>query len=497
MRSEYKPEPNLLWNRVLIMLFFITGAYIGHKILALPFIDPSFMFCAVLVALLIGWKIFFKTLRSPFLSVLVALNFFALLIINSALSYILKLHIIAFGFVMLAGLVALFKHFNYLWSFKTVRFLAVFAVLNIIYFFFHSSDFNISHQGQMYGWNTVSAEQDAKFIVLLDGISTFLSFCVPAAIFSQINSKEELDRFINKLGYVFLAGFLLLLIPMFLVELPAGSHMFLPLNFFFLFSLKLYFDNNFNKGSWFNFAFFSILIGLIFVSIIHSNKSAFASFIATLAFFVFVNFKYIRYKIKVLPFEKIKILLPLLLFVFVIIIAVLVEKLEVIDLVEKKYSEIMSSFSSPGITSWYIRTNNWYYFLLDWKNNLNIFNVIFGFGLGASRETIFYISAMQYSDIYLVQTVHNQFLEMFYDYGLAALLFYLPLIGITVKDFFTVLSKDADKNVKLFCVTNLTMIMYLVLYHIADGLRVETTVMFFSFLAFSEMAKQRIISFVK
>ena len=500
MNSIYKPVPQLFWNRLIFLIILISGAYFGQKFLRIPyFIDPSLVFSIIIIGVSIGWFAFFRLLEKPFITLLFPLTFLFWLILDNFLIITIhfspKPHLLVLGFILLSGSMIFYKNFNYLWSFKTVKFLFIFAVINLIYFFFHSSDFNIATHGYMYGWGNKSAEQDAKLIVFIDSIAAFLSFCVPAIIFSKVNSRQELDNIINKLGYVFLFGYLIviLILPIIYKSMPTGIQVFLPLNFFFLLSLKFYLDNNFNKSKWFNFGYFCVLLGVSFLIIYHSNKAAFISFIAALVFFFFINLKIIKYKFKILPLEKTTFLAPIAILVLIIAVYVLAEKFHLIDLIISKYKSITSSFS--GITSWYIRKNNWYYFLLNWKSHLDLLNVLFGFGLGASREAIFYISAMQYSPIYLVQTVHNQFLEMFYDYGLVSMLFYLPVLGITIKDFFIIQAKNVTASMKLFSTFNLSMIIFFILYHITDGLRVETAVIFFAFLGFSEMAKQRIISF--
>jgi len=502
MNPSPKPLTRLFWNRLLLLIIFISGAYLGQKFLRIPHsIDPSLVFSIVLIGGIIAWYIFFRIIEKPFLTLLFPLTFLFWLILDKLLIRTIhfspKPHLFVLGFILLSGIMIFYKHLNYLWQFKTVRFLSIFAAINLIYFFFHSSDFNVATHGYMYGWGGKSADKDAKLIVFIDSIATFLSFCIPAIIFSKINSKQELDKIINRLGYVFLFGYLaiFLLFPITFKSMPTGIQVFLPLNFFFLLSFKLYLDNNFNKDKWFNFGYSCILLGISFLIILNSNKAAFIGFIAALTFFLFVNFKFIKYRFKILSLEKTTFLAPIVIFILLIAVYILAEKFHVIDLIINKYYRITSSFS--GITSWYIRKNNWYYFLLDWKNHLDLFNILFGFGLGASRETIFYISAMQYSPIYLVQTVHNQFLEMFYDYGLVSMLFYLPVLGIAIKDFITIQAKNAAKNIKLFSTVNLCMFIFFLFYHITDGLRVETAVILFSFLGFNEMAKQRIVSFTK
>jgi hypothetical protein len=204
--------------------------------------------------------------------------------------------------------------------------------------------------------------------------------------------------------------------------------------------------------------------------------------------FVFLNIFYIKLEFKTVQIPRQKYLMPLLVIIGLIITIILAKSFGVVDKIDDKLSAAISSLSqNTAINSWYIRKNNWNYFLLHYLNNLDIFKLLFGYGLGASRQAIFYISAMQYDPMYLVQTIHNQFMEMFYDYGLVSFLFYIPMITIFFKNLHKIMFTNINSTIKIFSAINVSMLVFFCIYHLTDGLRVETTIVFFAYLSFCEM----------
>lgn len=500
MNSGYKPIPTLFWHRFLLLGIFISGAYLGMKFLPrylhfLYFMDPSLVFSMVLIAGVIAWYIFFRIAENSFFTAMIPLMFLFWLILDKLMSKFAvspKPHYFALGFIIVGGVIILYKKFKYLWNFQIFRFFLIFLIINVFYYFFHSSDFNVSTEGFMYGWQGGSGGKNANFIIFLDSVTSLLALCVPAALFSKINSMEEFKFYLHKMGNIFFIGFLVyfLLLPVTITCLPTGSHIFLPLNFFYLISLKLFIDNNYNKSKLYNSFFSLILLSIVFLSIQNSNKTAFAGFLCALVFFIFITIFMLKLKFETIQIPRQKYLTPILLVAFSISAYFLAEYFGIFDIVFNKISQTINSLSGQsGISSLYIRQSNWNYFILHWLHNLNLSGLLFGSGLGASREAIFYISATQYSKIYLVQTTHNQFTEMFYDYGLTCLFFYMPMIIIFFKDLITVFSSNVDKLIRMFSTTNLSMIIFFFIYHLTDGLRMETTIVFFSFIGFNEMAK--------
>ncbi len=499
MESRYKPMPTLFRNRLSLVIIFIAGAFLGLKLLPryfyiLNIFDQSLVFSLVLIGAIVVWFMFFRTVENPFLTSIIPLMMLFWMVLDQFMSATVRVsvkpHMLALGFILAAGAVILYRNFKYLWEFQIVRYLAIFAVINVIYFFFHSSDFNVTEHGAAFGASGSSYGQDAKFIVFLDSLISLTAFCVPAVFFARLTSKEQLDSYVNKIGIVFLISFLayFIFLPVTIKCLPTGKQIFLPLVFFFMLGLKVYIDNNFNKSNRFNFSYFIVFTGVAFLILYTSNKAALMGFLGSFAVFLIFSLFFIKNKVKIISIKRQKYIVPAIVSVLFIIAFFIAAQFNILDLAIEKYNRFFSSFS--GITSWYIRKSNWNYFFLEWQHHLDVLSTLFGFGLGASREAIFYISAMQYSRIYLVQTIHNQYMEMFYDYGLVALLFYIPILRIAFRDFFIILKKDADRNIKTFCAVNLTMTAFFFVYHIADGLRVQTAIMYFSFLAFNEMAKR-------
>lgn len=462
------------------------------KFLHLPYIiDKSLVFSVLVIAMAIGWFVLFRAVESPFLTTLIPLLYVFWCALDSFMGRVavsLKFNYMALGFLLFAGLLMLYREFKYLWNFQIVRFFMIFAVLNVIYYFFYSSNFNIEAEGYAYGWKGGSQGKDAKFVIFLDSIIVFLACCVPAALFSKINSIEQFKDYFSKIGNIFLVGVLILL-TFSVISLPSSPHLLLPLTFFFVLGFKFFIDKNYEKTNMYNFLFLAAIMGLLAVIAFNTNKTAMIAFILAFGFFVCLNVFYIKLPFKMVNIPRQKYLTPILFVVTLIVVVCAAESLGVFAKISGKINSAISSLSQEtGITSWYIRKNNWNYFLLHYLNNLNIFKLLFGYGLGASREAIFYISAMQYDYIYLVQTIHNQFMEMFYDYGLVSFLFYIPMITIFFRSLHNIMFTNINSTIKVFSAVSVSMLVFFFIYHLTDGLRVETAIVFFTYLAFCEMS---------
>jgi hypothetical protein len=462
------------------------------KFLHLPYIiDKSLVFSVLVIAMAVGWFVLFRAVESPLLTTLIPLLYIFWSTLDSFMGKVavsLKFNYMALGFLLFAGVLMIYREFKYLWNFQIFRFFMVFAALNVIYYFFHSSDFNISTEGYAYGWKGGSQGKDAKFIIFLDSIIVFLACCVPAALFSKISSIEQFKDYFSKIGNIFLVGGVILL-PVSIISRPSSPHLLLPLTFFLVLGFKFFIDKNYEKTNTYNFLFLTTIIGFLAMIALNANKTAMIAFILAFGFFVCLNVFYIKLPFKMVNIPRQKYLTPILFVVTLIIVVCVAESLGVFAKISSKINEAISSVSQDtGITSWYIRKNNWNYFLVHYFNNLDIFKLLFGYGLGASREAIFYISAMQYDYIYLVQSIHNQFMEMFYDYGLVSFLFYIPMITIFFRSLHDIMFTNINSTIKVFSAVSVSMLVFFFIYHLTDGLRVETAIVFFTYLAFCEMS---------
>ena len=140
-----------------------------------------------------------------------------------------------------------------------------------------------------------------------------------------------------------------------------------------------------------------------------------------------------------------------------------------------------------------IRTSLWTYFLSYWYKDLSLFNIVFGHGIDSSREAAFYISSMLAGDIRMFGSplvhVHNLFLEMFYEYGLIALLYFGAIFSILFDNYKKIISSDSSKNLRLFCLISTSTITYFLIISMSDILRIPIAIILFSILGFLESAK--------
>ena len=134
-----------------------------------------------------------------------------------------KPHAIIMGFALLVAFYYIARNFKYMWlNFPAFKYLFVFFVLNIIYFFFYYSEFNISlynagHFTANFFYFEDFSNVDAKLIVFLNSLSALIAFSIGIMVFSDVDKQEEIEQRILKLikllvflfaGYLALAVFL-------------------------------------------------------------------------------------------------------------------------------------------------------------------------------------------------------------------------------------------------------------------------------------------------
>jgi hypothetical protein len=263
-------------------------------------------------------------------------------------------------------------------------------------------------------------------------------------------------------------------------------HLSAPIYFIILLTFKYYLDN-FSKVS-FKFKIFLLfnIITFFVLTVMSSNKTSLIAFLFSLLIYLIINFKE---KLSFKTFDFLEkgilrfILIPLIAGIFIFFMA----HFGLFDLIIEKINKAFHGISSnAGVNSFYIRKNNWKYFIDYWENNLDFLKVLFGFGIGKSREIIYYISSSQYSFLYKVQTTHNHYIDMFFEYGLMSLFYFLPIIIIFIKSIINIFNKKISKEIKLLSNMSIQLISFYFIYHLADGLRVTTAIIFFSILMFAE-----------
>lgn len=485
--------PAKFWQRLGIILFSYLGAnFLSRYVTFARFVDPSLLVSILFVSIVLGLVVLNKAVKNNFQTFIIGQLMFFWMILDAFLikttGFSFKPYGLVFGFVVFAAFVYFFRYFNLLCKFNIFRYLSVFFIINIIYYFCYHSNFNITLVSSIYNWTNFSENQDAKTIVFLNSLAVLTSSILAISAFYNIKTKEQIDKMIMKTMKISAVAFSLVLLMVIVIGNinGAGYQVYLPIYFLFLLGLKYYIDNNLNISQRYSDVLLVFLIGLFGLTLLSCNKSALISVLLTTMTCVFINF---RLKLKFNIFNIIKDKRFGLWFILAVVFVILfvAAKFNIIAVVVSKISDSMEAFQ--GVTSLYIRKANWKYFLQYWHSHIDSFKVIFGFGLGKSREVMFYSSSMMYSPIYRVQTTHNQYMEMFFDYGLMSLFYYLPLLIIAFRSIVNLFSSTVDKNIKLLSNVSLMLLIFYGLYHTTDGLRVQTAIIFFATLVYLEALK--------
>lgn len=495
--------PDKFWQRLFIVFLAYVAAQIAIRVLPIPFLaDDSFLMAIFAIITLIGIYLIPKILSSPFLSyIIVQLMFFWMvldLFLLRTVHVFVKSHVIIFGVALLAGIIYFFKNFNYLWKFIPIRFFLIFFVINIFYYLFYSSNFNINLI-HLSGYGGTSENQAAKTVVFLDSLAVLVSSIIPLSLLAKIKDEAELNSIVYKISKIFSYCFILLavLFPFLKGTLAHGTNIFLSMYFLLILGLKYYIDNTEAKeyitARFSNLMTFTIIV-LFGLAIIKCNKSSLIAVLASMSVFILVNYtlKLKFYVPEVFTNKNWGALFSCLSIGLLIFIAA---QLGILEVIQNKLKAAFDSIFGGGITSLYIRKNNWGLLSNYWREHLDAFNSLFGFGLGKSREIMYYLSKSQYSPIFLVQTTHNQFTEMFFDYGAVALLYYIPLMMIFFRNISNLISRQINKNIKLISNISLCLIIFYLIYHYADGMRVPTAIMFFSSIMLLEGLKFNLAKF--
>ena len=495
--------PDKFWQRLFIIFLAYVGVQIAIRFLPIPFMaDESFLVAVFAIFSFIGLYLIPKILVNPFLNyIIIQLMFFWMVLdqfFKKTVHISVKPHAVIFGFAILAGIIYFFKNFNFLWKFIAFRFFFIFFIINIIYYFCYYSDFNLNLVN-LAGLGGVSENQSARTIIFLDSLAVFVSSIISLSLFTNINNKTELDKIICKISKILCYCFILfvLLFPLIREDRIHGTQIYLSVYFFLILGFKYYVDNIENNDlitPRFNNLMTFVIIILFGITIRNCNKSALIAILISTFLFILINY---RLKLKFYFFEflknkKLGIIFGILLVGLLIFIAA---KFNIFEIIQKKLENTFNSVTGGGITSYYIRKSNWKFFCDYWINNLNTFNCLFGFGIGKSREIIYYITQSQYSSIYYVQTTHNHYMDMFFDYGAVALFYFIPYVLIFYQNTLNSINKKTSNNIKLISNMSNCLIIFYFIYHYSDGLRVPTAIIFFSFLMLLEGLKYKLQSF--
>lgn len=493
----------LLQNHFLLLFASIIAGIIGINVLPIP-VEPFILFLAITVGLYSGCIILNKSLTSPFFIYFIAQFIFIWMFLDErfpgkfGISF--KVNALVLGISTLTSAYYFFKNFDYLWQkYPALRYLVIFFIINIPYFLFYHSDFNLANYKTGYDlrFNSDNESSNASFIIFLDSLCPLVGYILGLMVNRYTKTKIEgiriFKKFINTVTLTFI-GYYSIIFFAFLIGFNKiefmnnrlqgsfvgdyGPQVFLSFFFILFFGFKVFNDNfeeiydkKLNK-------FFIVLMGItaLLLFLMFNRTSLFALFICITIFYFLIKSFGLKLKTIDLKSRSRRFLKTIFNLSFIIIPVLTVLYLLVcppeflIDKIEETFSQ----------TTMNVRKTNWDLFIIEWKDRLSIKNILFGFGLGASRETIFFVSAMQGAG-HLVQTVHNHLIEVIYDYGCIGFFYFMSYLYIFFKSLKN-LRRYPNTKVKLLSTINIILLLFFFIYHQTDGIRVTTGLILFSML---------------
>ena len=150
-----------------------------------------------------------------------------------------------------------------------------------------------------------------------------------------------------------------------------------------------------------------------------------------------------------------------------------------------KLDYFSNGFNNSGTLR--IRQENLHHFFEEWRSNLSPKVILLGNGLAASRHDMFFVSAQrrwQYG--ILVQTTHNVYIELFYDYGLMALLYFATWGVLFVQALKTVRSNRSHPVAKHAAILIVCFTIFYGINGLTDGIVAPCMTQLFTMLGLLE-----------
>jgi hypothetical protein len=408
--------------------------------------------------------------------------------------------------VVFAG-VYFFRDYRYYLSHNHIKFSVIFFLITLAYFLFYSSTFDISRV--KYGYVLLIASgmeinsPPVKVIILTSSMGILVANILALAPFKTAADKRSAENVM--MDKLLLLTYSLLAISLVAVVLGIlskaakfnyGMHCYLPLMLTVGYSLLYFVQKYHAEARFFCFPFrlyhvltVSLITSSIFLPLALNKTSLFSTFlIFTIFYWLTKGCGYGAFVRKILKIASEDLLLRIIIITSIIAIFILSAALGVFDLFADKVDYVISGLAKNS--SMKVREGNWQYFLQYWWNSLNLQHIIAGYGIGASRETIFFISAMRDNahERNLVQTVHNSYVEYLYDYGLMSI-FYFGMYLVFLKNSLKYLFDKKDQDKLVLSSAQLALILFTGIYGLTDGIRVQMLIQLFVLLGFSEGLK--------
>jgi len=507
--------------KVGLILTALVLPHIVLKILGInldvnPFVLTGALFTGFILFLLLAYKALKNPIIPYILLQFIFLWIFLAAKILSPAGLNFKPHAVVFLLAVLTSGYFLVTRFKELWEYRPVRLLFIFFLISTVYAFFYKTDFRSSNYIDLWIQNNLglrfSALQsggaaitraftgsETQFLVYMTGLVPLISFLAGYATFWRTKGADEVK---NKL-YV-LAGFSALSIFSFnllqAIAVMAGTAAVMFMDG------RLAIDGGFVGGD-FTAVFLMVMVAFYFLisaqykdfrfynavrALIITNMAVLSLLIllgikkGTIISLVaagIIVFTLVHLAKKVTGTRLVEnfsfnfaVLVPVFLLVPVLLIGG--------GFVENLMTSIGERFSSNSTLD--VRMVNWQMYIAHWLNNLDIKTFIFGFGIDSSREATFFLTAMHPDPSYQQPHIHNIYLEMFYNYGLMALFYFLPLMYILWRNIKGLFSAVAEHGVKIINALAIGVLCFYFIFDMAESPSMTGLIVTFALLGFIE-----------
>jgi len=498
-------------------------------------IDSLILYLIMSTGFLTGIFIFKKSISNPVISYLILqMVLFFIFFDKKILSHFglnLKLYGVVFIIALSVAIYHLIKNFKYLWnSFPLFKYFFVYFILMGLYLLFHyHSDFRLSNDllslryaqslkvGGLGNSQTSREFGDlAQYILHIEWLIPIVSIIVPLMLFKGLKTIEAINNrliiiikyfsaitliHLSLAGIAYLFGLNNSFLSIGAVN-DVDSGYFFPIFLYILLGFKYYLTNlSLNRDKDFisiilNSAIAYILILIISAGIITGGSSAMVlGMITGLLIILFLNsflgldFPFffscikgntialnkkinIAHRLTDLQNQKLKTVL------FIGIVAI-----TILYLVQR-----MAKAFNGDVLTLNMRFDHWRDSYQLWISSLNLFKVIFGYGLDTLREAIYFASNSSAIERGIVSP-HNMFILMIYEQGLIAFIYLTGIISTLLTSIKYIKDKTLNINVKIFSIVNIGVVAAIFAMWCFIDMALISRIIFLSTLGFLESVK--------
>lgn len=458
-----------LWTvALLLMVPFPVGKILG----LFDKIEPMLVYVALAGLSMAGLRVFQYSLNNTFI-VYLALQLITFFIfmetryISKFLGAGLKLYVLVFGLATLIALIHLVKNFRYLWqNFFLFRCISIFVAISLIFLAIgHFSEFRLSSDLQSLNYAKAAAKGGADtsangqrefgafsaFVLHIEAMAALVPVIIGLMMSRDLVQRSHLSgaivglfRLITPIMSVYFALDLLSFLvgnSWSIIELVGSTNNELPflIPLFQTLSMTSRYLFTYVEGGLsnrlrmladFNVVFMVCVLVLGMegsggTSMVIGTFLAMATILAGMKllgfdppFFVYPpDEKTVAHR-KRMPFRR-DWVSPLMKGVVVALAALIIGGFTVVRVLEMKQNDS----HSMGL-----RQNHWSMVVTAWVQRFSVSSLLFGNGMDSSREAVYYGSFTGGVEKG-IQSPHNMYLGMGFDYGLVCLLYHAAVLG--------------------------------------------------------------------